>query len=85
MFNEYLTTKKEKQAKQTAKGRIQVEKNVRKVMKKSLIPAYQKIIDYNPYDIKLVGSPIYLVVFIYYLFVSLFVLFLCVTAFEKKK
>jgi len=61
--NEYLITKKEKQAKQTAKGRIQVEKNVRKVMKKSLIPAYQKIIDYDPYDIKLVGSPIDLVVF----------------------
>ena len=35
--NEYLITKKEKLAKQTAKGRIQVEKNVRKVMKKSLI------------------------------------------------
>ena len=32
-------------------------------MKKSLIPAYQKIIDYDPYDIKLVGSPIDLVVF----------------------
>ena len=61
--DEYLRTKKEKQAKQTAKGRIQVEKDLRKVMKKSLIPNYQKIINYDPYDIKLVGDPIDLVVF----------------------
>ena len=61
--DEYERTKKEKKAKQTAKGRIQVEKDLRKVMKKSLIPNYQKIINYDPYDIKLVGDPIDLVVF----------------------
>ena len=61
---EYVRTKQEKKAKETAKGRIQVAKNIRKVMKKSLIPDYQNILkNYDPYDINVVGNPIDLVVF----------------------
>ena len=59
-----MRTKQEKKAKETVKGRIQVEKNIRKVMKKSLIPDYQNILkNYDPYDINVVGNPIDLVVF----------------------
>ena len=61
---EYVRTKEEKKAKETVKGRIQVEKNIRKVMKKSLIPDYQNILkNYDPYDINVIGNPIDLVVF----------------------
>ena len=61
---EYVRTKQEKKAKETAKGRIQVAKNIRKVMKKSLIPDYQNILkNYDPYDINVIGNPIDLVVF----------------------
>ena len=61
---EYVRTKEEKKKKEKAKGRIQVEKNFRKVMTKSLIPDYQNILkNYNPYDINVVGNPIDLVVF----------------------
>ena len=61
--DEYERTKKDKQAKLTIKGRKQVAKNVKKIMKKSLISNYQKIINYDPYDIKVIGNPVDLVVF----------------------
>jgi predicted Holliday junction resolvase-like endonuclease len=61
--NEYNRTKEDEKAKLTAKGRKQVEKDVKKIMKKSLISNYQKIINYDPYDIKVIGNPVDLVVF----------------------
>ena len=61
--DEYERTKKDEQAKLTIKGRKQVAKNVKKIMKKSLISNYQKIINYDPYDIKVIGNPVDLVVF----------------------
>ena len=61
--DEYERTKKDEQAKLTAKGRKQVAKDVKKIMKKSLLPNYQKIINYDPYDIKVIGNPVDLVVF----------------------
>jgi len=61
--NEYNRTKEVEKAKLTAKGRKQVEKDVKKIMKKSLISNYQKIINYDPYDIKVIGNPVDLVVF----------------------
>ena len=61
--DEYERTKKDEQTKLTIKGRKQVTKNVKKIMKKSLISNYQKIINYDPYDIKVIGNPVDLVVF----------------------
>ena len=61
--NEYNRTKEDEKKKLTAKGRKQVEKDVKKIMKKSLISNYQKIINYDPYDIKVIGNPVDLVVF----------------------
>ena len=60
---EYERTKKDEKAKLVAKGRKQVAKDVKKIMKKSLISNYQKIINYDPYDIKVIGNPVDLVVF----------------------
>ena len=62
-MGEYERTKKDEQAKLTVKGRKQVAKDVKKIMKKSLISNYQKIINYDPYDIKVIGNPVDLVVF----------------------
>ena len=61
--NEYNRTKEVEKAKLTAKGRKQVAKDVKKIMKKSLLPNYQKIMNYDPYDIKVIGNPVDLVVF----------------------
>ena len=61
--DEYERTKKDEQAKLRAKGRKQATKNVKKIMKKSLISNYQKIMNYDPYDIKVIGNPVDLVVF----------------------
>ena len=60
---EYERTKEDEKAKLTVKGRKQVAKDVKKIMKKSLLPNYQKIINYDPYDIKVIGNPVDLVVF----------------------
>ena len=62
-MGEYERTKKDEKAKLVAKGRKQVAKDVKKIMKKSLILNYQKIMNYDPYDIKVIGSPVDLVVF----------------------
>jgi len=62
-MSEYERTKKDEKAKLTAKGRKQVAKDVKKIMKKSLLPNYQKIMNYDPYDIKVIGNPVDLVVF----------------------
>ena len=62
-MGEYERTKEDEKAKLTAKGRKQVAKDVKKIMKKSLLPNYQKIINYDPYDIKVIGNPVDLVVF----------------------
>ena len=62
-MGEYERTKKDEKAKLVAKGRKQVAKDVKKIMKKSLLPNYQKIMNYDPYDIKVIGSPVDLVVF----------------------
>ena len=62
-MGEYERTKKDEKAKLTAKGRKQVAKDVKKIMKKSLLPNYQKIMNYDPYDIKVIGNPVDLVVF----------------------
>ena len=62
-MGEYERTKKDEKAKLVAKGRKQVAKDVKKIMKKSLLPNYQKIINYDPYDIKVIGNPVDLVVF----------------------
>ena len=62
-MGEYERTKKDEQAKLTAKGRKQVAKDFKKIMKKSLISNYQKIMNYDPYDIKVIGNPVDLVVF----------------------
>jgi len=61
--DEFERTKKDEQKKRTAIGRKQVKKDIKKIMKKSLISNYQKIINYNPYDIKVIGNPVDLVVF----------------------
>jgi len=61
--DEYERTKKDEQEKLRAKGRKQATKNVKKIMKKSLISNYQKIMNYDPYDIKVIGNPVDLVVF----------------------
>jgi len=60
---EYERTKEDEKAKLTVKGRKQVAKDVKKIMKKSLILNYQKIMNYDPYDIKVIGNPVDLVVF----------------------
>jgi predicted Holliday junction resolvase-like endonuclease len=62
-MGEYERTKEDEKAKLTVKGRKQVAKDVKKIMKKTLISNYQKIINYNPYDIKVIGNPVDLVVF----------------------
>jgi len=62
-MGEYERTKEDEKAKLTVKGRKQVAKDVKKIMKKSLISNYQKIINYDPYDIKVIGNPVDLVVF----------------------
>ena len=62
-MGEYERTKEDEKAKLTVKGRKQVAKDVKKIMKKSLLPNYQKIMNYDPYDIKVIGSPVDLVVF----------------------
>ena len=62
-MGEYERTKKDEKAKLVAKGRKQVAKDVKKIMKKSLLPNYQKIMNYDPYDIKVIGNPVDLVVF----------------------
>ena len=62
-MGEYERTKKDEKAKLTDKGRKQVAKNVKKIMKKTLISNYQKIMNYDPYDIKVIGNPVDLVVF----------------------
>jgi len=62
-MGEYERTKKDEKAKLTAKGRKQVAKDVKKIMNKSLISNYQKIMNYDPYDIKVIGNPVDLVVF----------------------
>ena len=62
-MSEYERTKKDEKAKLTVKGRKQVAKDVKKIMKKSLLPNYQKIMNYDPYDIKVIGNPVDLVVF----------------------
>ena len=62
-MGEYERTKEDEKAKLTAKGRKQVAKDVKKIMKKSLLPNYQKIMNYDPYDIKVIGNPVDLVVF----------------------
>ena len=62
-MGEYERTKKDEKAKLIAKGRKQVAKDVKKIMKKSLLPNYQKIMNYDPYDIKVIGNPVDLVVF----------------------
>ena len=62
-MSEYERTKKDEKAKLTAKGRKQVAKDVKKIMKKALLPNYQKIMNYDPYDIKVIGNPVDLVVF----------------------
>ena len=62
-MGEYERTKKDEKAKLVAKGRKQVAKDVKKIMKKSLILNYQKIMNYDPYDIKVIGRPVDLVVF----------------------
>ena len=62
-MGEYERTKKDEKAKLVAKGRKQVAKDVKKIMKKSLISNYQKIMNYDPYDIKVIGNPVDLVVF----------------------
>ena len=62
-MGEYERTKKDEKAKLVAKGRKQVAKDVKKIMKKSLILNYQKIMNYDPYDIKVIGNPVDLVVF----------------------
>ena len=62
-MGEYERTKEDEKAKLTVKGRKQVAKDVKKIMKKSLILNYQKIMNYDPYDIKVIGSPVDLVVF----------------------
>jgi predicted Holliday junction resolvase-like endonuclease len=62
-MGEYERTKEDEKAKLTAKGRKQVAKDVKKIMKKSLLPNYQKIVNYDPYDIKVIGNPVDLVVF----------------------
>jgi len=62
-MGEYERTKEDEKAKLTVKGRKQVAKDVKKIMKKSLLPNYQKIINYDPYDIKVIGNPVDLVVF----------------------
>ena len=62
-MGEYERTKEDEKAKLTVKGRKQVAKDVKKIMKKSLILNYQKIMNYDPYDIKVIGNPVDLVVF----------------------
>ena len=62
-MGEYERTKEDEKAKLTVKGRKQVAKDVKKIMKKSLLPNYQKIMNYDPYDIKVIGNPVDLVVF----------------------
>jgi predicted Holliday junction resolvase-like endonuclease len=62
-MGEYERTKEDEKAKLTVKGRKQVAKDVKKIMKKSLISNYQKIMNYDPYDIKVIGNPVDLVVF----------------------
>ena len=62
-MDEYERTKEDEKAKLTVKGRKQVAKDVKKIMKKSLLPNYQKIMNYDPYDIKVIGNPVDLVVF----------------------
>ena len=62
-MGEYERTKEDEKKKLTVKGRKQVAKDVKKIMKKSLLPNYQKIINYDPYDIKVIGNPVDLVVF----------------------
>ena len=59
---EFKEKKKKLKDKETAKGRIQAEKDMRDLIKNSLVSGYQQM-SYDPRDIRPIGHPIDYVVF----------------------